>query len=212
MKQVITLFLIAFTVIGYAQTAKDIFNPGYKNIRWLGIDFSHVKLIGDFSQFSGIGELSNRQIRDDYFVAWNKLIIAEPDKYDVKGMLRNQNMLYDIDMIRKVNSLTPLDSMESYNPPNYTIKDIEEFVSHYDTKNMEGIGILFLAESLDKSWEQGTFYFVALKLKTGEPLFIKKLSGEPRGFGMRNYWAGSVYNIIKEIKKVLYEGWKNEVN
>jgi len=127
-------------------------------------------------------------------------------------MLRLDSLIYDIDMIMKVNYDTPLNDMESYNTPNYTENDIKSFISSYKTSDKEGIGILFLAESLNKTREEGVFHFVVINLKTKELLFHERLNGKPRGFGLRNYWAGSIYKIIKEIKNYRYEVWKRNSN
>ena len=211
-KQFITVLLLFIAVIVDSQTAKDLFSPSNVKISWLGVDFSHVKLIGDFSQFYGAGEKDNSQIRDNYFPAWNRLILVEPDKYDIKGMLRNDSIIYDIEMVTKVNSSTPEEDMESYNTPNYTKKDIETFVSLYDTKDKSGIGILFLAESLNKSMKEAYFHFVAIDMKTKEIIIHERLRGKPKGFGLRNYWAGSIYSVIKEIKNERYKVWINQSN
>ena len=210
-KKIITILLLVVALIGKSQTAKDLFNPSNVKISWLGIDFSHVKLIGDFSQFNGAGEKSNIQIRDKYFASWNKLIINEPDKYDIKGMLRKDTIYYDIDMIMKINSATPIDEMDSYNTPKYTRKDIEDFISKYDTEGKNGIGILFLAESLNKSLKEAYFHFVAIDMKTKKILIYDRLREKPKGFGLRNYWAGSIYHFIKEIKKERYDIWMEEL-
>ncbi len=211
-KQFITVLLLFIAVIVDSQTAKDLFSPSNVKISWLGVDFSHVKLIGDFSQFYGAGEKDNAQIRDNYFPAWNRLILVEPDKYDIKGMLRNDSIIYDIEMVTKINSSTPNKDMESYNTPNYSKKDIETFVSLYDTKERSGIGILFLAESLNKSMKEAYYHFVAIDMKTKEILFHERLRGKPKGFGLRNYWAGSIYSVIKEIKNERYKVWINQSN
>jgi len=206
---ILVLFLIT-ALVGKSQTAKDLFRPSNVDIFWLGVDFSHVKLIGDFSQFNGAGEKNNIQIRDKYFAAWNKLILNEPDKYDIKGMLRKDNIIIDIGMLMKLNSTTPLEEMESYNTPNYTKKDIEDFVSLYDTKGKKGIGILFLAESLNKIEKEAYFHFIAIDMETKKVLIHDRIRGEPGGIGLRNYWAGSIHSVIKSIKMNRYYIWKDQ--
>ena len=209
-KQIITIVLLIVSLFGESQTVQDLFNSSNVQISWLGVDFSHVKLIGDFSQFNGAGEKSNMQIRDEYFVAWNKLILQEPDKYDIKGMLRKDTIIYDIDMLMKINAATPLEDMESYNTPKYTENDIKNFISSYNTEGKKGIGILFLAESLNKSAKEAYFHFVAINMKTKKILIHDRLRGKPKGFGLRNYWAGSIYRIIKKIKKKRYTIWMKQ--
>lgn len=213
-KQIGGLFTIVFIVVttipSKSQTAKDLFNQSYTKISWLGIDFSHTKLIGDFSQFFGMGQKSNTELRDKYFPAWNKLILAEPEKYDLKGMLRKQSITYDIDMLMKINSQSQIEQMESYNTPNYTKKDIEGFVSAYNAIAEEGIGLLLIAESLNKNSKEAYFHFAAINLKSKELLIHERLRGEPGGFGIRNYWAGSIDDIINQITRVNYKIWRSQ--
>ena len=207
-KQLITLLFLLSSIITYSQTREDLFKSSDVKIYWLGVDFSHVKLIGDFSEFSGSGEKSTVQIRDQYFPKWNYLILSEPDKYDIKGMLRKGEVIYDIDMLMKINSTAALENMETYNTPYYTVDSIKNFIAEYDYKNKDGIGVFFLAESLNKSSEEAYFHFVAVNMNTNEILIHERLRGEPRGFGLRNYWAGSMYYVIKDIKNVHYRRWK----
>lgn len=208
--QLITCLLSLFVLIGHSQTKEDLFKPSNIKVSWLGIDFSHVKLIGEFSQFADAGNKSSFQIRDQYFPGWNNLILSEPDKYDIKGMLRKSDVYYDIDMIMSLNSTTAIENLESNNNPNYGRDDINDFVTAYNIKNIEGIGVLFIAESLNKNTGQGLFHFVAINLKTKEVLIHERLIGEPGGFGLRNYWGRSIYNIMKEIKTYHYNKWKNK--
>lgn len=209
-KQFITLLLLFLAISGNSQTAEDMFKSSEVKISWLGIDFSHVKLIGDFSEFSGIGEKNSVQIRDNYFPRWNNLILNEPEKYDIKGMLRKGEIYYEIEMLMNINSTAAIEDIESYTTPNYSFEDVKSFIDEYTIKNKEGIGVLFIAESLNKNAQEAYFHFVALNMKTKEILIHERLRGEPCGFGLRNYWAGSVYNIIKDIRKVHYYKWKKK--
>ncbi len=209
-KQILIMMLISFTLAGFSQTAKDLFNVSDVKISWLGIDFSHVKLIGDFSDFAGAGEKSTVQIRDKYFPQWNHLILSESNKYDLRGMLRKGDLFYDIGMIMDLNARTSIENMETYNVPDYRKEDIEGFVKGYDLNGKEGIGVLFVAECLNKNFTEAYFHFVAINMHTKEVLVHERLRGVPRGFGLRNYWAGAVYNIIKDIRNTHYQTWKRQ--
>tara|TARA_B110000037_G_C17119218_1_gene505065 strand:+ start:3265 stop:3906 length:642 start_codon:yes stop_codon:yes gene_type:complete len=206
----ITFSLSLFSVIGTSQITKELFKPSDVEVSWLGIDFSHVKLIGEFSQFSSLGGGSAVQIRDQYFPSWNHLMLNEREKYDIKGMLRKGDINYDIDMLMSINSNAAIENMETYNTPHYTLDNIKSFITLYNTEDKEGIGILFIAESLNKSNIEAYFHFVAIDMKTKEILIHQRIRGLPRGFGLRNYWAGSIFNIIKDIEKVHYRNWKHK--
>jgi hypothetical protein len=209
-KSILFIFVCLVTLVSSAQTAEDLFSPSDAKISWLGVDFSNVKLIGDFSQFNGVGDKNASQIKSKYFPGWNRLILDEREKYDVAGMLRKDNIIYDIDMIMELNGSAPLEAMEAYNAPTYSKDDIEKFVKKYNTKGKQGIGIVFVAESLNKANTEAWFHFVAISLTDNKILVHDRLRGEPSGIGLRNYWAGAIHDVIKEISKNRYRDWKSD--
>ena len=92
------LLLVPVAWVTHAQTEKDLFRPDVK-VTWLGIDYSHVKIIGNFAEFFDAGEKSTWQIRDAYFPQWNAIILDEPAKYDIRGMLRKGDIEFDLELI-----------------------------------------------------------------------------------------------------------------
>ena len=207
MKKLFVLLLASLALIAKAQTAQDLFRPDVK-VTWLGIDFSHVKLIGNFAEFFEAGEKSTWQIRDIYFPRWNAIILEEPAKYDIRGMLRKSDISYEIDMIAEKNAQTPLEEMEAYNTIKFSEEDIQLFIRQYDFKGREGIGIVFIAECLNKNSIEAWYHFVAIDMMTGEILLHQRLRGQPSGFGLRNYWANSVHKVIRNIRDYYYWEWK----
>jgi hypothetical protein len=208
MKRTLTALLLCLTSVAWGQNIQDLFLSNDVRVTWLGIDFSHVKLVGDFSHFAGIGEKSSSQIKNRYFMAWNRLVINERDKYDIKGMLHRNEIFYALDMVDSLNDNTPSFELESYNNPHYTPEDIHKFVSSYDVKDMSGIGVIFIAESLNKAENEAYFHFVAINLSTKEVLLHQRLRGEPGGFGIRNYWAGSIHDVMWQLENIHYRNWK----
>jgi hypothetical protein len=205
------LFLTSLTYC-HAQKAADLFSSTDHEITWVGIDFSHVKLIGDFSQFSGEGNKNAEQIKRTYFPGWNKLIFNEPKKFDIKGMLRREDILYDLEMMNSLNEKASTEGMEVFNPPKYTEADIKMFVSEYTLSKRTGISILMIAESLSKPAEEAFFHFLAIRNSDKSILLQQRLRGEPKGFGIRNYWAGAIFDIMEDIKKNKYNDWKRNYN
>jgi len=211
MKKILFAILLSLMVVSApSQTAPDLFRYDVP-VTWLGIDFSHVRLIGNFSEFQEFGEKSPVEIVTDYFPKWNRIVLDEREKYDIRGMLRRMDISYDIDMIMNQNYRTDPDSIWWYTARRFTAEDIQAFVDGYDLGGKEGIGILFIAECLDKSYEEAWFHFVAINMKTGEILLQQRLRGEPGGFGLRNYWANSVYRVIKDIKYYYYHAWRAKI-
>jgi len=210
-KHILVLALIYVAMDTRSQTTRDLFYSSDVTISWLGIDYSHVKLIGNFAEFFQAGEKSTWQIRDIYFPRWNSIILNEPEKYDIRGMLRKPDILFDIDMINEINTYANLDEMESYNTSRFTDEDILSFVDEYNLDGKEGIGIVFIAECLNKNAQEAYYHFVAINMKTREVIFHQRLRGEPNGFGLRNYWANSVHSVIRNIRDYYYWNWKREI-
>jgi hypothetical protein len=179
-------------VVSGSLTARDVFDPEKNSFTWLGIDYSHVKLNC---------ESEPDVVRNQFFAAWNKLILDEADKYNIKKMLKLKDIQNDISMIGRVNQEAGISGMKSENAPNYSTADIISFVGSYNPQNKSGIGIVFIAEFLGKEKKQGVFHVVALNLANNEVLVSERMTGEPGGAGFRNYWAGSVYKIILAFEK-----------
>ena len=197
-------------VESHAQTAAQLFKSSDVRVTWLGVDFSNVRLVGDFSQFHGAGWKSPNQLRDQYFPSWNWLIMREPRKYDVKGMMRKPDMAFDLDMIMERNAKAKLEDMETYTAPVYTKEQIEGFVADYKLKGKEGIGIVLIAECLNKMGEEAYYHFVAFNMKTKQVLVHERIRSEPMGFGLKNYWAGSIARAIKDIRNIYYPRWRDK--
>jgi len=172
--------------------AIDVFTPDKAVFLWLGIDYSHLKINC---------ETDPDIIKNQYFQAWNKLILDEPDKYHIKKMLRLDDLKIDITAITKLNAETNTTAMRAEFAPDYSLSDIASFVKSYDSQSKTGIGIVFIAEFIDKPKKEGIFHVVAVDLTNNEVLISERMHGEPGGAGFRNYWAGSVYEIILQFEK-----------
>ncbi|MFA7274749.1 MAG: hypothetical protein WC044_12845 [Crocinitomicaceae bacterium] len=205
-----TAFLTVLSFGSKAQTAADLLSKSDVKISWLGIDFSHVKLIGSFSQFQEAGATGPQLIRDKYFPGWNQLILNEP-KYDVAGMVRKEKVEMNIEPITKINAKADLGTLEGEETPNYTKEDIQRFIKKYNFGEKEGIGMLFIAESLNKTAETARYHFVAINMKTNEILLYDVFNTVPGGFGLRNFWAKSYFGVIEAIKDKKYKAWKKEL-
>ncbi len=202
-----SLILVASNLM--AQDANLLFDEEVK-MSWLGIDYYEAKFVGDFNQFFGAGEQSVAELRDQYFLGWNMLVINEPEKYDVAGMFKRSSIFYDVDMIFELNSSRTLDGMQAYNSVEFSPDDIIDMVLKYDLEKLnqkEGYGVVMICESMNKSKEEAYYHLVVFNIGNREVVMQERLRGEPRGFGMRNYWAGAVYSIIKDVKKYKNKTW-----
>lgn len=208
-KFLVILSISLFCITGYSQSIQEFFNKDIQ-VTWLGLDYTNCKIIGEWSQFNGAGEYGASEIRDKYFPAWNHLVLSEPDKYDLKSMIRQENIYIDIEMIMSKNAEVSIRNLEAYNPPNYDLDQIQEFVKNYDLDGRSGLGMVFINEYMSKYENFAVFHFVLLDMSTKEILLHQKCKGEPRGFGIRNYWAGSLHEVMGQIRKTHYPKWKRK--
>ncbi len=208
MKNILLILMLLSPVLTTeAQNVQDLFRPDVP-VTWYGIDYSHCKLIGSFAEFADAGRKSTWQIRDSYFPKWNAIIMQEPAKYDVRGMLRRGDMGFDLEMITNINAQTPLAEMEVFMPVILSAEDLQSFVNQYDFKGQQGIGIVFIAESLNKIMNEAWYHFVAIDIKTGKVILHERMRGQPKGVGLRNYWANSIHYVIRNIQEYYYWEWK----
>jgi hypothetical protein len=70
--------------------------------------------------------------------------------------------------------------------------------------------LIFNVESLNKLIEEGSFWVTFVNMGTKEVLFTERLTAPPSGFGMRNFWAGSVNGVLAKIKKKEFENWRKK--
>ncbi|AEA43418.1 hypothetical protein [Fluviicola taffensis] len=207
-----TIYLIAILVLSFnsiAQTSEDLFKATSFKITWLGIDYSHVKLIGDISEKQKLA-LTPEQIKEKYFVAWNKIISDEHRKYDVQKMFRSRYVGTNVEKITQINAEAKTDEMIDTESPNYDKSTIEEFLESTNFE-LDGIGFLLIAETLDQTKETGTYIFVAINLNDNNAILIyDRIAGKCWGGNFRNYWSNTFFEVIVKITEELYPKWKKK--
>jgi hypothetical protein len=209
-KTILSLIIFCFITPVFGQNAKSFFSENDPNkIYYLGIDYSHAKFIGDFNQFAEAGAQGMILIKNKYFDGWNKVVTSEPQKYNLNEMLRKDMIYNDLTAISEINQSTDIDQMEAENAIEYTKENIQTFVNKYKLTN-SGYGIVFIAESLDKNRKIGTFHIAIINMETNKILIHDVFLGQAGGFGLRNYWARPVFEIIDQIRRRDYKKWKKE--
>ena len=74
---------------------------------------------------------------------------------------------------------------------------MKKVISSYDTKGKTGIGLVFVAENLNKVEQIGSYYVVFFDMASKEIIDSERKVGKASGIGFRNYWAGSIFNVMK---------------
>lgn len=196
MKTQLNLFsIIVITVIAVlnskAQTPADVLKHG-TTVTFLGVDYSKCKGV--------VLGVTADEMRDKVFPAINMLLVVEQDKYDVKKALMKSEVVIDLSDVNRINATIDASEFEVYSSKAIKpfLKDtIEKMIQLYDLKDKTGTGLVFIAEYLDKPGTTAAYDLVYFSMPEGKVILWDREFGTPKGFGMRNYWAYTIYDILK---------------
>lgn len=164
---------------------------------YFGLDCSKLVVIGE----SATGE----DIVNKYFVSWNGVVMNEDSKYDFAKTFKKKEVHKDIAYISKRNAQRDPSDVIAYE--NQSISE-DELVSHIKSYEMEGsgVGLVFVLENFNKLEEKGTMWVTFFDIERKQVLMAKHMSATPGGFGMRNFWVRTVYDVLNDSKKQ-YKKW-----
>ena len=95
-----------------------------------------------------------------------------------------------------------------FEEPEKTIASI--VAKYHGGEQVEGLGLVFVVEYCDKNSLEGAFYVVFFDIASKEVLLTERMVQPPAGFGVRNYWAGTIYNSLRLIDKKEWKNWKKK--
>ncbi len=192
----------------YSQIkTKEIFTSG--EMVWYGLDFSNARFIGKFNHDFSHRSISDFELVTKYIPAWNSLIIMEPHNFDLKNTFKKQIVYNDLTAVNARNEAIKQDGILTLNSHFISKSDLNGIIAGYkDGTKTEGLGLTIVVESFDKANRQGNFWIVFFDIKTKLVLLSEHCSGEPVGFGVRNYWAGSLKHVLEDIRYGKYDAWK----
>ena len=175
---------------------------------WLGIDFSEARLYGDATS-------ENWYMKDRYFPSINDLVILEPKKYDVAKAFRKNNVAFELSITRKVNDNLDIDKFKTNSTEDLrrlNPEKIDSMIEKYDFGKNSGFGVVFIMEGMDKVSKTASIFVTIVNMDSKKVLLTKRMVAPPRGFGFRNYWAYTVFLVLREIDNSQYKKWKLNTN
>lgn len=190
MKKLFFFFcLTAFcSVKSYAQTPAIFCGADFSLVKVLGADEPDASFVQAFDRING-------------------LFISEGDKYDIAKYTRLPIGKKELTVVRKAMKIAfEATTTDSYTllceDPGYDCRAlIDAQVAGYEIPQNEGLGVVIIANLLDKSNDRGTFYFVCFDIASRKVTSCILAEGKPGGFGLRNYWANSLYLAMKKYYK-----------
>ena len=190
MKKLILFLFLSTSLFCFGQgksALKDI-----QSIKFYGVDYSQVKIFG--------ADESPVQFKDA-FRRINELFITEAKKYNVGKQLKKEVTEIPLDAVNQVNE--NIDLAELMTCLLYTSdaadEQIKAAINALPIQKTPGVGMVFIAQFLDKSNNRGTYEVVFFNTETKEIIEEWITDGKARGFGLRNYWAGSIYSALKKL-------------
>ncbi len=180
-------------------------------IKFYGINFSKMKCIHKADFVDKIGNTQCESLVARYFTEWNEMFITEKDKFDPKRYF--QVTTVDIDLTKSLADVPNYSITDCViEDDNYTIsaESIQAIAKQYQNASDKGVGVVLIAESLNKLKEKGTFYAVYFDIASGDYLYSMKASGAPVGYGFSSYWINALNaafnanaaNVKKERKNL----------
>lgn len=208
MKFRLLLIFTSITLHSFAQqTLRDFVYDKNPIVTWLGIDYTAVRFIDvDMNVKDDKGNVGIDVFRTRYFREWNDLVLNESKKYDVAKAFRLKNMYVNIDAVNNLNATADLSGAQG-SPRNLLPSDLKDMVQNTNFGVREGYGILMIAEELNKRKGIGVYHMVLIDMNTQTIIHSERVSGEVGGFGVRNYYAGSIYESISSFGSKIYPKW-----
>jgi hypothetical protein len=164
-------------------------------VTWLGLDFTQAKLI-DHIAFTNPQDIVYR-----FIPAWNSMVNLEPTKYDVKRYLHNYKMDIDVSFTDSFNESIDPDNLVQNNSYVLDAETVKKDAEKYKSTDLHGIGVVMYVQSYNKNVLMGVYWLTFIDLETGEVLFMDRVVGKPMGFGLRNYWAYTIYKALQSADR-----------
>ena len=178
-----------------------------REILWVGVNFSKAKFTRDGFDYS-------QEIMQHYFQEWNKLILNDQKKYDIRMSFRKPMMHYDLSAVTKLNKSVKVSNLFA---KYIDIKDVftddqmVEYMSGLELPKTCPYALSFVVDSFDTTVKTAAIWVVITKTGTQEVVVCEKFLKTPAGFGTRNYWARTFYNVFYDIQTNAFLRWENMV-
>lgn len=154
-----------------------------------GVDYSHTKVYGAGESVNAFAEA---------FSSINELLLTQASKYDFSKMLGRSYECHNDVMIAHNNGCDFSDLyVRSNEVPELVVSEI---VKNYTLPHTEGVGLVLIGRLLDKSQGEGHYYIVLFDVASRQLIYQGTAVVKAGGFGLRNYWANTIYQIVKKAR------------
>lgn len=189
MKKILFFLFLASSMFAFGQNSTAL--NEINTIRFYGVDYSLARVYGAAE--------SPTQFRN-VFAEINELFITQPKKFDVSKFTGKQVEAVSLVAVNQVNNKINLHDLETTNSA-YTLDatQITQAIQKLPVAKEPGTGVVLVAKLLSKADNNGSYQLVYFNIATKEIIDSFPINGKAAGFGLRNFWAGSVYKALKKI-------------
>jgi hypothetical protein len=204
MKKLILFGLSIVFLSGKGQSPASAFAGD--SIVFYGLDFSNCRLIGDFGNGDGFA------MKTKMFPQWNSLLLKEANKYDIYNAFNRTKVYYDFGPVEKQNAATDESKILVYNDDHsLNAETIAAMIKRYPEGDKKaGTGLVFVVEKFNKTREVAVVYVTLFDIASKKLLVTEPMKATPNGVGLRNYWAKTIYQMLKDIDMYAYANWKTK--
>lgn len=189
--------------------SKSIFTSD--EVVFFGLDFTKAHCVGVFDQGFGVEPANSTELRDVWIPAWNSLMAAEQSNFDLKRAFRKKYVYYDLASVNQLNSQLNPAELLNFNETKITNETIQEMVKKYTSSEKKGgLGLSLVVENFNKNTQMASFYITFFDIETKKVLLAEYEVGHPVGFGLRNYWAGAIKEVLMKVELFEYQKWKKK--
>ncbi len=160
----------------------------------IGVDYSATRFTPRY-KFGPLDEAGPA-----FFNRWNMLLETEPDKYTPCPQLKVNDCKVVTSYVEPVNREVKVP--EVWNKPELGPEGVQELVSRYRTEDQPGIGMVYIAIKYDAPAERADYFVTFFDMATRQVLHTEKVSAEPGGAGLRNYWASTIIKVNEQLKGI----------
>ncbi len=190
-KLTITGTLLLATCFAFGQDMAKLFNT--QELVWCGLDFSMVRCIGP------AGFTDPQAVKEKYFKDWNNLVITETPKYNFKEAYQKTSQINDLSVVTRRNELPDYNTFILTNPYSFEEGELKKIIADYNLQdNKQGLGLVYVYETLDKTANHASVYAVFFDIATKEIIWSTKYASTAGGIGFRNYWAKTVFMTLEQ--------------
>ena len=195
------LFLLAASITTNAQDAKKIFSE--EKIVFYGLDFTKAKF--------ALPDAKIDEIKSTLFKQWNDNVFSDNARFAKESAFQKITVYGDPTIVDRRNTAVATSGMtDNYSTP-LSKEEIQKVIDDYKNGvRKEGVGAVFIVESFSKKDKKGIADVVLFDIASRKVLLAKRMTGEPRGGGLNNYWVGTIEVMFNKMINGEFDVWKKE--